>query len=142
MDIIYNSFKVSQLTSSINLSSDTINVILVTPSYVPSVSAHSYYSDITGEASGTGYTTSGVALSAKTVTINSSTSAAVFDAADVTWESSSVSANAAVLYKATGSSSTSPLIAYIGFTGGTQTSNLSNFQILWNSSGIFSLGQA
>jgi hypothetical protein len=141
MDVIYNSFKRNALLGSINLSADTIMCGLVTSAYTPDVSAHSYYSDITNEVTGVGYTTSGVALSAKTITISTSLSATIFDAADVSWPSSTISAAGTFLYKDTGNSATSPLIAYIGFVGGTQVSNLSTFQALWNSNGIFKLGQ-
>jgi hypothetical protein len=62
----------------------------------------------------------------------------VFDADDVVWTSSTITARGAVLYKDTGTPSTSPLICYIDF-GSNKSSNGADFTIQWSSSGILKL---
>jgi hypothetical protein len=76
------------MVGSINLSADTIKVALVTSAYTVDIDAHQFYSDITGEVVGAGYTTSGATLSGVTVTTDLANDRSVFDAADVTWASS------------------------------------------------------
>lgn len=87
---------------SIDMDTDTIKVAMVTSAYTYS-SSHQYYSSVSGVV-GTPAT-----LASKTV------ASGVFDAADVTFSSVSSGSTIAalILYKDTGSSATSPLIAYI-----------------------------
>lgn len=123
--------------TKINLASggDTIKVALVTSSYTPDFDTHDFFNDITNEVSGTGYTAGGATLGSQTVTLNTTDNRFVFDAADTTWASSSIVARGAVVYKSTGVSSTSPLIAYIDFSTD-RTSDGGTFQITWSANGI------
>lgn len=133
--LTYNSFKASRLDGSApDLTGDTIKVMLVTSAYTP-VATQQFRSSVTNEVVGTGYTAGGQTLGSKTIT---GTTTPVFDAADVTWSSSSITARGAVLYQDTGSAATDRLIHYIDF-GTDQTSASGNFTIQWNASGIFSL---
>lgn len=138
--LIYNSYKLKLMDNStkIDLSSDTIKVALVTSTYTPSADNHDFFDDITNEVSGTGYTAGGATLASKTTTQDNTDDEAVFDAADVTWTTSSIVARGAVIYKSTGVASTSPLIAYVDF-GADKTSDGGTFQITWNSEGIFNI---
>lgn len=137
-DVIYNSFKKDIANGSIDLDTATIKVALVTSSYTPDQDAHTKFSDITNEVSGTGYTAGGATLTTPSVTQDNTNNRGVFDADDVTWSSSTITARGAVLYKSTGTASTSPLIAYIDF-GADKTSTSGNFTIQWNASGILTL---
>lgn len=137
---IYNAYKVQLLKgANIDHESDTIKVALVTSSYTPDFDAHDFFDDVTNEVSGTGYTAGGATLASKTVTQDNTDNEGVFDAADVTWSSSTITARGAVLYKSTGTASTSPLIAYIDF-GSDQSSSSGNFVITWNAEGIVNIG--
>ena len=60
----------------------------------------------------------------------------VIDAADPSWSTATLTARMAVVYKSTGTASTSPLIAYLDF-GGTITSTAGTFTLAFNGSGIF-----
>ena len=60
----------------------------------------------------------------------------VFDAADVTWASSTITARYGVLYKDTGTSTTSPLIVLVDF-GQNESSSNGNFTVQWSTQGIF-----
>jgi hypothetical protein len=137
-DVIYNSFKKSLLDGSLDLAGDTIKVALVTSGYAPDADAHDYFDDITNEAAGTGYTAGGATLSGKSVTQDNTDDEGVFDADDVTWTGSTITARGAVLYKDTGAAATSPLICYIDF-GADKSSDGADFTIQWNAEGILNL---
>lgn len=124
---------------TISLLNDSIKCLMTTASYTPDQNADQFKSSITNEVSGTGYTAGGQALSSRTLAYSNTGHTTTFDAADVNWTSSTIAnARYAVLYKDTGTSSTSPLIAYIDF-GSNQSSNNGDFIIQWNASGIIQL---
>jgi hypothetical protein len=126
------------MDGSIDLDTDTIKVALVTSSYVPDQDAHDFFDDVTNEVTGTGYTAGGASLANKAVTADNTDNEGVFDADDVTWSTSTITARGAVIYKSTGTASTSPLIAYIDF-GADKSSSAGDFKIQWNSEGILNL---
>jgi hypothetical protein len=137
-DVIYNSFKKKIMDGSIDLDTDTIKVALVTSSYTPDQDAHDFFDDVTNEVSGTGYTAGGASLANKAVTADNTDNEGVFDADDVTWATSTITARGAVIYKSTGTASTSPLICYIDF-GSDKSSTAGDFTLQWNSEGILNL---
>lgn len=137
-DVIYNSFKRDIANGGIDLDTDTIKVMLVTSAYTADQDAHTKRSDVTNEVSGTGYTAGGASLANKSVTADNTNNRGVFDADDVTWSTSTITARGAVLYKSTGTASTDNLICYIDF-GADKTSTAGNFTIQWNASGILTL---
>lgn len=137
-DVIYNSFKKKIMDGSIDLDTDTIKVALVTSSYTPNQDLHDFFDDVTNEVSGTGYSAGGASLANKAVTQDNTNNKGVFDADDVTWSTSTITARGAVLYKSTGTPSTSALICYIDF-GSDKSSAGGNFTIQWNASGILTL---
>jgi len=138
-DVIYNSFKSKIMDGSIDLDTDTIKVALVTSSYTPSQDDHEDFADITNEVTGSGYSAGGATLSNKSVSTDDTDNEGVFDANDVTWASSSITARGAVVYKDSGTSTTSWLICYLDF-GSDKTSSNGNFKIAWNAEGIVNLG--
>lgn len=138
-NVIYNSFKAKIMDGSIDLNTDTIKVALVTSSYTPDQDAHDFFDDVTNEVSGSGYTAGGATLANLAVTADNTDNEGVFDADDVTWSSSTITARGAVIYKSTGTASSSPLICYIDF-GEDKVSSAGNFTITWNAEGIINLG--
>lgn len=142
---IYNSFKSGLMEGGFDLDTagDTIKVVLVTSSYTPDIDSHTQYSHITNQVVGDGYTAGGATLGSQEVTTDTTDDEGVFDAADVTWSSSTITARGAVLYKYVddgGSpAATSPLICYFDF-GEDKTSSSGDFTITWNSEGIINLG--
>jgi hypothetical protein len=90
------------------------------------------------EITGTGYTAGGVTLANQAVTQDNTDNEGVYDADDAVWSSSTLTARGAVIYKDTGTPSTSPLIAWLDFTTDKSSSN-GTFQIVWNSEGIVNL---
>lgn len=136
--VIYNSYKLNTLDAAIDLANDTIKVALLTSSYTPDIDTHAFFDDLTNEVSGTGYTTGGMALAGKTTTQDNTDNEGVFDANDLTWSTSTITARYAVIYKDTGTPSTSPLICYIDF-GENFASASGNFTLSWNSEGIINV---
>jgi len=138
-DVIYNAFKKYIMNGSIDLDTDTINVMLVTDAYSPDQDTHEYRDDVTNEVSGTGYSAGGSALAGKAVTADNTDNEGVFDANDLAWSTSTITARGAVLYKARGgASSADELICYINF-GSDKISTAGTFTIAWNAEGILNL---
>jgi len=135
---VYNSFKRDIMNGSIDLDTDTIKVALVTSSYTPDIDAHEDFADITNEVSGTGYTAGGETLTV-TVSVDNTDNEGVFDADNVTWSNSDITARGAVIYKDTGTPATSPLVCYIDFTED-KTSTDGDFTITWAAEGIINIG--
>ena len=136
---LYNSFKRDIMNGSIDLDTDTIKIMLVTSTYTPNIDTHTKRSDITNEVSGTGYTAGGATLANKAVTADNTNDRGVFDADDVSWTTSTITARGAVLYKSRGgASSADELIMYLDFSTD-YTSTAGTFLITWNASGILTL---
>jgi hypothetical protein len=126
----------SMLAKEINLTSDTIKLMLCSSSYTPNQDTHRYKSDVSNEITGTGYTAGGATVGSVTVSYDTGTNVLSFDANDVTWSAASVTARFGVLYDSSpGSDATRPLIGWIDF-GGDVTSTGADFTIAWNASGI------
>jgi len=111
---------------------DTIKCALCTSSYTPQ-NTHTFFNNITNEVSGTGYTAGGVTLGSATGTVVSST--VQLDANDATWSSSTITARYAIVYKSTGTASTSPLIGYVDFGADVSTTS-GTFTITWDATGV------
>lgn len=138
--VIYNAWKTRQLgANAIDFVTDDVKVALTTSSYTVDIDTHDFFNDITNEVSGTGYTAGGQSLATKSVTQDNTNDRGVFDAADVTWASSTITARYGILYYNTGTASTSPLICQYDF-GSDQSSSNGNFTIQWNASGVFAIG--
>lgn len=140
-DVIYNSFKADLLKGIFNFGAagDVIKVALVTSSYTPDQDSHGFFDDITNEVTGSGYTAGGETLSNQAVTQDNTDNEGVADGDDVTWPASTITARGAVIYKSTGTASTSPLCAYLDF-GSDKASSGGDFTIQWDSEGIINVG--
>ena len=137
VDVIYNELKKSLLNGDVDWDSDTIKGALVTSDYSPNQANQDNFDDVTNEITGTGYTAGGKNLSNKTVTTNNANQG-VADADDLSWSAATFTARGVVLYKDTGTPSTSKLIAYIDF-GQDKEVDAGDFVVQWNASGILTL---
>jgi hypothetical protein len=122
------------LGSAIDMASDTIKASLIR-GYTPDISTHQFLSDVTGNG---GTIVSTVTLGSKTTT------GAVFDAADATFTAVSPGSacDMVVIYKDTGTASTSPLVCLIDTaTNLPVTPNGGDINISWDngSNKIFAL---
>lgn len=114
---------------------ETHKVLMVTDTHTPDFSAHDFRDDITNEVSGAGYSAGGVALTATEITI--AAGVLTFDAADVSWASSTIAdAMAAVHYFNIGSAATDALGFLSDFITAASTTN-GTFQVAWNAAGIW-----
>lgn len=131
---VYNLYKQKLLsgTDLVDFDADTLKVALCTSSYTPNLDTHDFYNDITATevANGSGYTTGGMTLTTKTVSLDTTSDFAYFSADPLTWTTASFTTRYAVLYKSTGNSATSPLIGYIDF-GADQVNSGGDFTINW-----------
>lgn len=130
---LYAKGKEKILSGSINLPSDTIKASLLSSSYTANLSTDEFWSGISANLLNTSQT-----LASKTVT------AGVFDAADVTFTAvtSGSTVKAVVIWKDTGTPSTSPLLVYIDtITGFPLATNGGDITITWDNGSykIFSL---
>jgi hypothetical protein len=136
---LYNSFKRDIMNGAIDLDTDTIKGMLVTSTYAQNIDTHTKRSDITNEVVGTGYTAGGVTLASPTVTVDNTDDEGVFDAADSSWTTATITARGMVLYKSRGGASTADeLIGYIDFAAD-KTSTAGTFAITYNAEGIINL---
>jgi len=130
---IYNRFKANLMNKVVDLEADTIKVMLLNNSHA-FTATHNVIGDVSAnEVSGTGYTAGGATLAGKAVTQAATTK---WDATDLTWGSSTITAYHAGIYDDT--VGTDDLIASIDF-GGAKSSSSGNFTIQWHADGIITL---
>jgi len=125
---IYNSCLEDFVSGDIDFSADTFNLLLVTSSYSANKDTHLKRSDVTNEVTGTGYTAGGEAVTCAVAkdTVNDRV-VVTFGAASFT--SSTITARAAVIYKARGGlASADELVAYVDF-GATVSSTNATFSV-------------
>ncbi|MFC9892097.1 hypothetical protein ACFVMC_00245 [Nocardia sp. NPDC127579] len=133
---LYGLAQKSLFNKELDWDTDAIKVMLCTVSYTPNQDTHQYKSDITAEATGTGYTAGGALLTSCTATYNAGTNTLTLDAADVSWPNSTISARYAVLYNSTpATDATRPLIGYVDF-GQDISTTAGTFSIVWDAAGI------
>lgn len=137
---IPNGYKLAAISGTIVPSTDTIKCALFTSSLTPNIDTQVYYSDIiANEISGTGYTAGGVTLTGKTLTQNNTTDRGVFDANDPTWTVlTAPDIRYAVLYKSTGTSSTSQLMVIYDL--GAQSQTGASFTVQFDTAGALYIG--
>ncbi len=121
---LYPTFKELLIgAGGVNLDSDTIKVALIDTGTYTYSAAHDFYNDL-----------SGVVGTPQTIA-NTTIASGVFDGDNVTFSSvTGNSVEALVIYKDTGNTATSNLIAYIdtGVTGLPVTPNGGNITVTWD----------
>jgi hypothetical protein len=122
-------------------STDTIKVALCTSTYTPNQDTHKFFSSITNEVTGTGYTAGGATLGTKTTNYTTATNTVWLDAADTSWTTSTITARYAIVYKSTGTAGTSLLLGYVDF-GADVVSTAGTFSIQWDALGILTVAAA
>lgn len=123
---------------AIDLSLTTNKVALFTNSITPNYSTDTAYAAApynANEAAGAGYSAGGVAVASPTIT-ESPTGTLMFDLADVSWASSSITAHGALFY----SNALTPKAAIcLVNLGADYTTVNGTFGITWNALGMFTL---
>lgn len=118
---------------------DTVKCALYTTA--PDIDADTFLSDITGEATGSGYTAGGKTLTNKTVTTDDTNNRSIYDADDVQWTALTTSFRYIVIYLDTGVAATSRLIATHDL-GSTQIITNGTYDITWPTSGVFNIANS
>jgi len=139
---VFKSFFENLMKNEIDLDDDTIKCALLTNAYVHS-NNHNAYDDISSYevvADPVGPPPNGYTTGGNTVA-NIDIADGVLDADDVSWPSSYITAAYAVLYKDSGTPSTSYLIALFDL-GGDKTTSGTTFTISWHANGILTFNQS
>lgn len=143
--VITNAFKArllgddSQISTAVNLKTDTIKLMLVTSSYTPDIDADVFVSTPDDfEVANSGTYAAGGATLAPTLSTDDTDDEGVFDATDVSFTSATITARYAVIYKSTGVATTSPIVCVIDF-GSNQSSSTGTFTITFAAEGIINL---
>lgn len=111
------------LSAGINFTSDTIKAALVTSAYTPNPLTDQYYSTISADVLGSPVQLTSIGFSGFNLTAANTTQSSVSSGHTITY---------VVLYKDTGSSSTSPLLMIFDTMSGLPYStNGGNFTIFW-----------
>ena len=153
----YTTYKAGALTGAVDLTGHIIKVMLVGSSYGGAIqngaaeTTHRLTGDVISYeiAGGGGYEKGGKVLTNRTVTADTVDKEGAFDADDVSWTSSTITASGAIVYvsgtrnsignmaadNSNEAVSKSWVLAFIDF-GGLQSSSNGTFQIVWNSEGI------
>jgi hypothetical protein len=120
-----------------SLEAEDNKVLMVTDTEAPNFDTHDFRNDILAEVTGTGYTAGGVALTTTEITLAGGV--LTFDAADVSWASSTIAnAMAAVGYTNVGTAATDQLVFLSDFVSAASSSN-GTFSVQWAGAGIFTL---
>lgn len=144
-DVIYDRFFSGIFTGAYNLSAPSVYVALMSGTYFADQVTDNLWIDVSGnevDHASAGYVSGGQVLSNNAVTTEGASPGAtgVFDADNVTWSSSTITASGAVIYQSGDPHDQSPLIAFVDFASDKSSSN-GDFTITWNSSGIFRVRQ-
>jgi hypothetical protein len=132
---VYNSFKQYLGDGTIDMDGDTFKIILLGSGYTPDT-AHSQYSNISGNelANGNGYTTGGQTLS--NVVWSRTAGTVKFDATDPVWTAATFDARYAAIYDDTVLNDL--LVCLIDF-GALKSVSSGTFTIVFHADGIFTL---
>lgn len=142
--VFFDSFKTNTMdgTATVDFDTDTIKVALVTVVNVPDINVDDFWDDLVAtEVSSVGtYTAGGDAL--QTRTINEAAGVVTFDADDINWPvdtgSGFTNARHAILYKDTGTTTTSPLIATMDM-GVDKSNTTGDLTLEFDAAGLFTL---
>lgn len=125
----------SGAVNDISASGTDVRIALLGTGYTPDMSAHTVFGDVSGsEVSGQGYTAGGEALANKS--LSESGGLVTFDADDVTWANSTISAQYAVIYDDTAAAGEKTLFCLLDF-GQEMSSDDGDFTIEFDAAGIF-----
>lgn len=104
---------------------DTLKVSLHTVTYVPNQDTDDFFNDCTNEVTGTGYTAGGATLAGKAVSYDGTSNEFRFVFTDPSWGPGATISGirVAVIYKDTGTASTSPVLGYAVLDGDQSVSN-------------------
>lgn len=116
----------------VDYATDTIKLALITDVTTPLQDTHDYWDDLDQDeiAAGSGYTAGGATLGTKTLTLDTGTNTVKFDCADPSWTfTASKTFRWGVIYKDTGTPSTSVILGIINLETNQTTSTVFTIQV-------------
>ncbi len=140
--VLYNTFFYDALLGLIDWDTEDIRVALVDDGYTPEKDDTQWTSGkdpFDSEVVGSAYTAGGEQLASPAATIDTTNDVVLIDAADKVWQTSTITAKAAVVYNS--SHTGKNLIACFEFTENKSSAN-GDFEIQWNASGLIALSQS
>ena len=137
---LYSRVFMSAFNKEIDIQDDNIACTLHTSGYTPDQDVHQYVSSLSSEVAATGgYTTGGQNLTTDTLTYTAATNVLMYDADDVVWASSTITARTAVVSDRTpATAATQPLIVYQQSDVDIVSSS-GEFRVAWAAAGIFTI---
>lgn len=135
---VYLKAMTNLFNGEIDLTDNTIKVALLTNAYTPDQDTHEFFDDVNAnEISVTGYTAGGATLSNKNIAEDTANNRSTFDnTANVTWTFTGTgTVRYVIIYKDTGTPSTSPLLYYDDLGSDTSRTD-ENFVYEPNASGM------
>ena len=134
--VFFNSYFSAILQAQINHLTGNVCLALLNNSYVFNPDSQLHFSDVGSyEVTGTGYTAGGQSLASKALSVDDPDSYVWYQAANVSWPASTISARWGLVYLNTGDPTTSPLMYLIDF-GSVQSSGAGTFLVNWDTRGI------
>lgn len=120
-------------------SETAVKVLMITNSATPNFDTHDFRDDVTNEVTGTGYSAGGATLTSTEVALATPAAGQLnYDAADVSWTTSTISsARAAVGYFARGGASSADELIFLSNFGADASTSAGTFTIQWHANGIF-----
>lgn len=138
--LLYDQYRKQRLNPVSPAVSGTLTMALVTAAYTPNQNTHQYFSDVTGQVTGSNYTPGGNVLAAVTCTMDAAGLVTV-DATDpAAWlqhASGFSNARRAVMYFNTGTPSTSVLLGYTADFGADVGNVALDLTVNLNAAGIY-----
>jgi hypothetical protein len=130
--------------ANLDLDGSTFVATLHGASYTPQADVDDEWSDVSASelVTGNGYTAGGVALTSVTVTRSGAT--VTFDAADVSWPNSTLTAKWVVVTRRAGASlaASDRLVGFCELeTGGTVSTTNGTLSVQWNAAGLFTVSR-
>ncbi len=121
-----NNFRKHILNGSINLSSDTIKMALYSgQSHDQNTGAYT----TTGQVSGSGYSAGGATMSGASQTTDTTNHVSFYDWNDVSWSSSTITADSCLVYDDT-VTSVADVSIYVGSFSGSKSSSSGTFSVV------------
>ena len=132
---LYSNYPLNLLNDSLSSMNNDIKVALLADTYTPAQETHTSWDDVSvDEVTGTGYSAGGQSLTSETIT--EATRVTTFDADNVSWTNSTITAMYAVIYDNTPVDDVDKkLVGWIDF-GENKSSENGTFEIQWDSAGI------
>lgn len=137
----YGAFFTGLAGGQFNLATDTLKVALVTSAYTFNQDTHDFWDDVVGsEVAGTNYTAGGKTITTPALTYDTTNNWTTLTADSLTWSALTATFRYAILYKSTGTNSTSRLITCVDY-GANQVVTATDWVINF-SSGVLRFKQA